>query len=74
MGRVITLLVRNSFVVVESFKFRSMLTCTVCFKIFLSFFRAIILPYDVGRFDAMISNREVEALEFYGNKAPGTVL
>jgi hypothetical protein len=51
-----------------------MLTCTVCFKIFLSFFRAIILPYDVGRFDAMISNREVEALEFYGNKAPGTVL
>ena len=36
------------------------------------FFRAVILPYDVGRFDAMISNREVEALEFYGNKAPGT--
>ncbi|CAB3996774.1 Histone H3 [Paramuricea clavata] len=34
--------------------------------------RAIILPYDVGRFDAMISNREVEALEFYGNKAPAS--
>ena len=34
--------------------------------------RAVILPYDVGRFDAMISNREVEALEFYGNKAPAS--
>lgn len=34
-------------------------------------FRAIVVPYDVGRFDAMTSNREVEALEFYGNKAPG---
>ncbi|XP_028391019.1 PDZ domain-containing protein 7-like [Dendronephthya gigantea] len=34
--------------------------------------RGVILPYDVGRFDAMISNREVEALEFYGNKAPAS--
>ena len=28
-------------------------------------------PYDLGRFDAMTSSSEVEALEFYGNKAPG---
>lgn len=34
--------------------------------------RAMVIPYDLGRFDAMISSSEVEALEFYGNKAPAS--
>lgn len=37
----------------------------------ISFDRTLILPYDLGRFDAMVSAHEKEALEYLSGCVPG---